>query len=61
MDATAIFVIVFGLLFFVGGGAWLEIHSRRKKRAESQDEQSPSPAATAPTGRTVYRRVAASE
>ena len=62
MDLSAIIVVLVGLLFFVGGSAWLELHSRRKKRADPQSEQSPQPAAATPSaGRTVYRRAAESE
>lgn len=36
MDLTAIIIVVFCLLGFFGGVAWLEIHSRKKRAPARQ-------------------------
>ena len=58
MDLSALIVAGLGILFFVGGAAWLEVHSRKNKRTGGRGEQ-PQPVATAaPAGRTGHGRVA---
>lgn len=62
MDLSGVIVVALGILFFFGGAAWLEIHSRKQNRPDLQDVQPGQP--TAPTtsaGQTVNRRVAMSE
>ena len=62
MDLSGVIVVALGILFFFGGAAWLEIHSRKQNRPDQQDVESQQP--TGPTtsaGRTVNRRVASSE
>ncbi len=62
MDLSGVIVVALGILFFFGGAAWLEIHSRKQNRPDLQGVQPRQP--TAPTtsaGRTVNRRVARSE
>lgn len=62
MDLSGVIVVVLGILFFFGGAAWLEIHSRKHNRPDPQDAQPRQP--TGPTTsarRTLNRRVARSE
>jgi hypothetical protein len=62
MDLSTIIVAVLGILFFFGGGAWLEIRSRKQNRGDQQDvqpQQTDGPTTSAE--RTVNRRVARSE
>ena len=40
MNLSEIFIVVLGILFFFGGAAWLEIRSRRDRRARGQGGQS---------------------
>jgi hypothetical protein len=62
MDLSGIIIGALGILFFFGGAAWLEIHSRKQNRRDRQDAQPQQPnGSTAPAGRTVKRRVASSE
>lgn len=44
MDLSAFIVVGLGILFFVGGAAWLEARSRKGKRADGRGER-PQPAA----------------
>ena len=58
MDLSAFIVVGLGILFFVGGTAWLEVRSRKGKRADGQGEQPPPAAEAASAGRTRHGRVA---
>ena len=44
MDLSGFIIVILGILFFFGGAAWLEIHSRKSKRPDGQGERSPQPA-----------------
>ena len=48
MDLSVLIVAGLGILFFVGGAAWLEVHSRKNKRTDGQGE--PGTAASRRTG-----------
>ena len=62
MDLSAIIVTAFGILFFFGGAAWLEIHSRKSKRPARHGEQRQQPAVTQTSaGRGESRLAARSE
>ena len=62
MDLSGIIVAVLGVLFFFGGAAWLEIHSRKQSRRDQQDVQPQQPdGSTTSAERTVNRRAASSE
>ena len=62
MDLSGIIIGVLGILFFFGGSAWLEIHSRKQSRRDQQDVQpQQSDGSTTSAERTVNRRVAESE
>jgi hypothetical protein len=62
MDLSGIIVVVLGVLFFFGGAAWLEIHSRKRSLADGQGEQASQPAvSTRPGGREAHSRVAKSD
>jgi len=62
MDLSGIIIGALGILFFFGGAAWLEIHSRKQSRRNRQDVQPQQPdGSTTSAGRTVNGRVASSE
>ena len=62
MDLTGIIVGALGILFFFGGAAWLEMHSRKQSRRDRQDVRTQQPdGSTTSAGRTVNTRVASSE
>ena len=62
MDLSGIIVVVLGILFFFGGGVWLEIHSRKKNRPDRRDVQPQQPArSTMSDERAWNRRVASNE
>ncbi len=58
MDLSTFFVVGFGILFFVGGAAWLEVRSRKNKRTGGRGEPPQSAASAAPAGRTRRGRAA---
>ena len=59
---SGIIVVVLGILFFFGGAAWLEIRSRKSRRAGGQGEQLPQPAFSIRLrGRAARSRVAKSD
>ncbi len=58
MDLSTFFVVGFGILFFVGGAAWLEVRSRKDERTDGQGEP-PQPAAPAAPARRTRRGRAA--
>lgn len=58
MDLSALIVAGLGILFFVGGAAWLEVDSRKNKRTGGQGGQPQPAASAAPAGRTTHGRVA---
>ncbi len=43
MDSSEIIIVVFCILGFFGGVAWLEIHSRKKRGPARQGGLSPRP------------------
>ena len=55
MDLSGIIVIVFGVLFFFGGVAWLEIRSRKNSRSAQLGEHLPQPDAPAMSGERTVR------
>ena len=62
MDLSGIIVVVLGILFFFGGTAWLEIHSRKSRRADGRGEQPPQPAVPKRSGgRAAHSCVAKSD
>ena len=62
MDLSGVIVVALGILFFFGGAAWLEIHSRKQNRSDPQDAQPRQPTdPTTSAGRTLNGRVARSE
>ena len=58
MDLSALIVAGLGILFFVGGAAWLEVHSRKAERTDGRGGQPQPAASAAPAGRTRHGRVA---
>jgi hypothetical protein len=61
MDLSAIIVVVFCILGFFGGVAWLEIHSRKKRGSARQGGHSPRPTvSTVSVEETVLSREAES-
>lgn len=61
MGLSGIIVVALGILFFFGGAAWLEIHSRKKNRPDRRDVQPQQPAGSNTSARrTLNRRVASS-
>jgi hypothetical protein len=62
MDLSGIIIGALGILFFFGGAAWLEMHSRKQGRRDRQDVQPQQPdGSTTSARRTLNRRVASSE
>lgn len=62
MDLSGVIVVALGILLFFGGGAWLEIRSRKHNRPDLQDAQPRQPTGPTPSaGRTLNRGVARSE
>ncbi len=62
MDLSAIIVVALCILVFVGGAAWLGIHSRRGKRPDRQGVQPQQPdELTTSARRAVNRSVATGE
>ena len=61
MDLSAIIVVVFCILVFFGGAAWIESRSRKEKRRDGRGGRSPHAAPTANAGRAGYGRAAEGE
>jgi hypothetical protein len=62
MDLSGIIIGALGVLFFFGGAAWLEIHSRKNRLADGHGEQTSQPGvSTRPGGREAHSRVAKSD
>jgi hypothetical protein len=62
MDLSGIIVAALGVLFFFGGAAWLEIHSRKRSLADGRGKQSPQFGVSIRSGgRSAHSRVAKSD
>ncbi|HEX8650879.1 MAG TPA: hypothetical protein VF708_08550 [Pyrinomonadaceae bacterium] len=55
MDLSEVIVVALGILFFFGGAAWLEIHSRKQNRPDPQDVQ-PRPPTSAGRSNSLFQR-----